>query len=69
MENRKCLRCGAETRICGIKPDAASYGLMITVDPGPAYGKHAHPLAAVCPVCGEVSVFIEDPETLFKEED
>ena len=22
----------------------------------------------VCPVCGEVSVFIEDPETLFNEE-
>ena len=66
MEKRKCMRCGAETKICGIKPAGAAYGLQITIDPGQFYCKNTEPKAAVCPVCGEVSVFIEDPESFFE---
>lgn len=56
---RNCIRCGAE-----MKEDfriTSGYGIVIR----PAKGRAAvKPKVAVCPKCGEVSVYVEEPDRL-----
>ena len=56
---RKCLRCGTEMKEnCAIKVEGAGYGNKLF---GGRIGK---PKVAICPKCGEVSIYVEDVEKL-----
>ncbi len=53
---RKCIRCGAE-----MEEDftfTGSYGNVIRKKG--FTGKAVYPKAAVCPKCGEVSIYVDD---------
>lgn len=50
---RECIRCGTEMREnCGIKVEGAGYGIVLSAD------------EAICPKCGEVSIYLEDLDRL-----
>lgn len=57
---RECFRCGKEMNInFYIKVDAQGYGIKIT-EKG-VFGKTIQkPKVAICPYCGEISLYIED---------
>ena len=65
---RKCLRCGAEmVENWNVKEDR--YRSPIMVDNGGSFvfgkdGRMGTLKAAVCPACGEVSLYVEDPNTV-----
>ena len=63
---RKCVRCGTEmVENVTAAVQGYSYGLMITTD-HKWFPRHLSKIrAAVCPDCGEVSLFI-NPEDLKK---
>ena len=55
---RKCLRCGAEMKEnCDLRVQGAGYGVVLSTD-------ESKPKVAVCPQCGEISLYIEDVEKL-----
>lgn len=56
---RKCVRCGAEM----MEDYGITSGYGIVVRKGLSAVK---PKAAVCPRCGEVSIYVEDVEKLKK---
>lgn len=59
---RKCLRCNAEMiEDRDIKVDMQGYGISVTL-PGVFGKKIAKPKVAVCPNCGEISLYIENAE-------
>ena len=60
---RKCIRCGAEmTEGCGVRQSDSACGVIIT-ESEKFFAKAIGRLkAAVCPECGEVSMYIENPE-------
>lgn len=62
---RKCIRCGAEMREdCEIRRSDSVCGLMI-VKSGSLFGRTVGRVrAAVCPECGEVSLYVEETERL-----
>ena len=61
---RKCIRCGNEmTSNYDIKVDAQGYGIKIT-ESGVFGNTIQKPKIAICPVCGEVSLYIEDTAKL-----
>lgn len=61
---RKCLRCNVEMlEKIDIKVDMQGYGISVTL-PG-VFGKTIDkPKVAVCPNCGELSLYIENLEKL-----
>lgn len=66
---RRCIRCNtAMIEGCGIKVKGAVYGIVLTDD---AYkwwgGRIGEPKVAVCPSCGEVSIYLEDVDKLKKD--
>lgn len=65
---RKCLRCGNEmVEGCGIKVFASNAGITLTDDEDKAFfGRLGSPKVAICPVCGEVSLYMPDGEKLKK---
>ena len=63
---RKCLRCGGDMIECAVRPEGCAYGLMAAKNIGPFEGKSELLRAAVCPKCGEVSVFVEKTD-IFKK--
>lgn len=59
MSMRKCIRCGAEMEENYII--TSGYGIVIR----PKKGRTAvKPSVAVCPQCGEASIYVEEPEKL-----
>ena len=62
---RKCMRCGAEMREdCVIRQSDNACGLVI-VKGGGLFGKTVGKVrAAVCPECGEISLYVEETEKL-----
>ena len=49
---RKCLRC-------------AGYGIIMSSDENKLFGgRIGKPKVAICPKCGEVSIYVEDVEKL-----
>lgn len=56
---RTCIRCGAEMEENFII--SSGYGVVIRRSRSRAA---VTPRAAVCPRCGEVSVYVEEPEKL-----
>lgn len=59
---RECIRCKAEMREdCGIKVEGASYGIVMSTEGDKIFkGRIGKPKVAICPQCGEVSMYIED---------
>lgn len=57
---RKCIRCGNEMVLnYDIKVDAQGYGIKITENG--VFGKTIQkPKVAICPSCGEISLYIQD---------
>ena len=63
---RTCIRCGAEmVEDCDIRVEGAGNGIVLAADAkklfSPRLGK---PKVAVCPKCGEISLYMEHPEAL-----
>ena len=63
---RKCLRCGAERKEnCDLRVQGAGYGVVLSTDESKLFGDRiGKPKVAVCPQCGEISLYIEDVEKL-----
>jgi len=53
------------TENCGIKVKGASYGIILTDDENKWFGgRMGEPKVAICPNCGEVSIYLEDVSRL-----
>ena len=66
---RKCIRCGT-TMIenCGKKIKGAAYGIVLTDDESKWWrGRMEEPKVAICPECGEVSIYLENVEKIKKK--
>ncbi len=57
---RKCIRCGADMKEgCAIKVQGASYGIVLSTDEHAwLRGRIGSPKVAICPRCGEVSLYV-----------
>lgn len=66
MEMRDCIRCGSEMKEnCAIKVEGAGYGIVLSSDEKKLFGgRMGKPKVAICPKCGEVSIYIKDIEKL-----
>ena len=63
---RKCLRSGTEMKEdCTIKVEGAGNGIIMSKDESKLFGgRIGKPKVAICPKCGEVSIYIEDVDKL-----
>lgn len=63
---RKCIRCGAEMKEkCNIKVQGTGYGIVLSSDETKLLGgRMGSPKVAICPSCGEVSIYLEDIDRL-----
>ena len=63
---RKCIRCGTDMlENCGIKVQGGGYGIVLTKDAKKLFGgRMGSPAVAVCPQCGELSLYLEDVSLL-----
>lgn len=61
---RKCIRCGSEMKEnCAIKVEGIGYGIILSSDENKLFGgRMGKPKVAICPECGEVSIYLEDIE-------
>lgn len=59
---RKCIRCGTEMKEnCTIKVQGAGYGIVMSTEKNKLLkGRIGEPNVAICPKCGEISIYIED---------
>ena len=59
---RKCLRCGAEMKEnCDLRVQGAGYGVVLSTDESKLFGgRIGKPKVAVCPQCGEISLYLDD---------
>jgi len=62
---RKCIRCGQNMiEGCALRQSDSACGIVI-MDSEKLFAKTVGKLkAAVCPACGEVSIYIENPERI-----
>lgn len=65
---RTCIRCNSNMmENCGIKVKGAGYGIVLTDDEDKVWGgRMGTPKVAICPKCGEVSIYLEDIQKLKK---
>ena len=63
---RKCLRRGAEMKEnCDLRVQGAGYGVVLSTDENKLFGgRIGKPKVAVCPQCGEISLYLDDVEKL-----
>lgn len=63
---RKCIRCGNEMKEdCAIRIEGGGYGIILSSDENNLFGgRMGKPKVAICPVCGEVSLYLSDVEKL-----
>ena len=63
---RKCIRCGAEMKEgCQIMTEFSIYGIVLSKDEDKVLGgRIGKPKVAICPDCGEVSMYVDDVEKL-----
>ncbi len=66
---RMCIRCGeAMQENCTIKVEGAGYGIVMSTKKDALFsGRIGIPNVAVCPKCGEVSIYIADTDKLTAE--
>lgn len=64
---RKCLRCGAEMKEnCTIKVEGGGYGIVMSINENKLFsGRIGKPKVAICPKCGEVSIYVEERKKLY----
>ena len=64
---RKCIRCGSEMKEdCAVKVEGAGYGIILSSDEAKLFGgRIGKPKVAICPKCGEVSIYLEDVSKSF----
>ena len=60
---RNCIRCGAEMQ----EDFRITSGIGIVIRPAKGHVA-VMPKAAVCPRCGEVSIYVEEPDKLIGKE-
>ena len=65
---RECIRCGIEMmENCGIKVQGGGYGIVLTDNENKLFGgRMGNPKVAICPNCGEVSIYLEKTSKLKK---
>lgn len=63
---RKCMRCQTEmVENCSIKVEGAGYGIVMATDDRRLFANRiGKPKVAICPSCGEVSIYIENTDNL-----
>jgi len=63
---RKCIRCGSEMKEgCAIKIENSGLGIIMSVDENKLFGgRIGYPKVAICPKCGEVSIYVEELDKL-----
>ena len=63
---RKFLSCEAEMiENCSIKIEGAAYGIVMATDDKRLFANRiGKPKVAICPNCGEVSIYIENTNNL-----
>ena len=63
---RKCIRCGNIMKEnCAVKVEGAGYGSILSSDESKRFGgRMGKPKVAICPECGEVSIYLDDVEKL-----
>lgn len=66
---RKCMRCEEEMiENCGIKVEGAGYGIVMATDDKKLWANRiGKPKVAICPKCGEVSIYVANVECLKKQ--
>lgn len=59
---RKCVRCGTAMKEgCDIKIEGGGNGIVLAGDAGRLFGgRLGKPKVAICPACGEVSLYLDD---------
>lgn len=59
---RECIRCKTEMQEnCDIRVQGAGYGIVLASDENKLFGgRIGKPKVAICPKCGEVSIYLED---------
>lgn len=66
---RTCLRCGAAMiEGCDIKIEGAGYGIVAAAGTGLFAKRLGKPQTAVCPRCGEISLYLAQPPTPPKDD-
>ncbi len=64
---RQCIRCQAEmVEQCDIKVEGAAHGIVIASSTKIFAERLGKPKVAICPNCGEVSLYLEDVSALKK---
>lgn len=62
---RKCIRCQSEmVENCDIKVQGAGYGITIASSEKLFADRIGKPKVAICPNCGEISIYMENTEKL-----
>lgn len=63
---RTCIRCGEKMKEdCDIRVQGAGYGIVLSADAYKLFGgRMGRPRVAICPKCGEVSIYLADPSQL-----
>lgn len=63
---RECIRCKTEMKEdCTIKVQGAGYGIVMSIKSDKLFnGRIGEPKVAICPQCGEVSIYVEDVSKL-----
>lgn len=63
---RKCIRCGSDMQGgCAVKVEGGGYGIVLSSDENKLFGgRMGRPKVAICPKCGEVSLYLEDVSKL-----
>lgn len=63
---RECIRCQTEMiENCSIKVEGAGYGIVMATSGKRLFANRiGKPKVAICPNCGEVSIYVENTESL-----
>lgn len=63
---RKCIRCQTDMiEHCSIKVEGAGYGIVMATDDHRLFtNRIGKPKVAICPNCGEVSIYLENIDKL-----
>lgn len=64
---RKCIRCQTNMiENCSIKVEGGAYGIVMATGERVFANRIGKPKVAICPNCGEVSIYIENVDELTK---
>ncbi|MFI3230319.1 MAG: nucleic acid-binding protein [bacterium] len=66
---RNCIRCQVEMiEECDLKVEGAGYGLIVANNTNKIFADRiGKPSIAICPECGEISIYLENTDKLKKK--